>query len=88
MNAPGLCPLCEVRLVRTSGLLFCGWCGFRLGLIEPYVSRAEIEEATRRYLAAGGVITRLPDGPEPPREEVRLNEEVTLGLLPAWHEVG
>jgi hypothetical protein len=83
------CPLCEEPLARVSGLWLCGWCGFRLGLAEPRVTHEEVAEATARFLAAGGVITRLPDGPEPDPAEVRLREEITLGLLPrSWDEVG
>jgi hypothetical protein len=88
MNPPRWCPLCAEPLVRVSGLRLCGFCGFRLGLAEPRITHEEVEEATARFLAAGGVITRLPDGPEPDPVEVRLQEEINMGLLPVpWDEV-
>jgi hypothetical protein len=83
-----LCPLCEEPLSFISGVRLCGWCGFRLGQAEPQVTRPELEAAVARYLAGGGVITRLPDGPQPERAEIRLNEEIVLGLHPVpWDEL-
>ena len=88
MKPPRVCPLCDEVLARISGVWLCGWCGFRLGLAEPHVTHEQVAEATARFLAAGGVITRLPDGPEPEPVEVRLKEEITMGLLPRpWDEV-
>jgi len=88
MMPPRGCPLCDGPLVPLTGLWLCGWCGFRISLVAVHITRPDLEAAVTRYLAAGGVITRLPDGPEPTPTEVRLNEEVLRGLHPVpWDEL-
>jgi hypothetical protein len=67
---------------------YCRYCAYRIDEGEPGLSRSQVAEATSRYLAAGGAITRLPPGPRPPPADVRLNEEIVAGLRAVpWDEV-
>ena len=58
-----LCPQCGTLLarIRNGSVLLCPQCNwYRAVVTGEAVSRQQIHEATRRFLAGGGTITRLP----------------------------
>ncbi len=74
-----LCPLCEEALLQFREVWLCGWCGFRIGVAEPHVSHQQVADATAHFLAQGGKINRLPDGPGEEEKEEREEKEDEAG---------
>lgn len=82
------CPLCDLPLLSLGELQVCRFCAYRIGEPPPTFTHSQVAEATAQYLALGGAITRLPDGPARLTTDVRLQEEIVNGLQPVpWEDL-
>lgn len=82
------CPLCDLPLLTLGEVQVCRTCAYRIGEPPRGITRTQVAEATARYVANGGAITRLPDGPARLTADVRLQEEIVNGLQPVpWEEL-
>jgi hypothetical protein len=82
------CPLCDLPLLTLGELRICRSCAYRIGEPPPTLTHSQVAEATARYLAQGGAITRLAAGPARLATDVRLEERLVNGIrLVPWDEL-
>jgi hypothetical protein len=74
------CPLCDLPLLSLGSLQVCRSCAYRIGEPPPTFTHSQVAEATAHYVARGGAITRLPDGPARLATDVRLQEQIINGI--------